>query len=108
MGTAGAKNGTENLFASAGADDAAGDIVVKLVNYSASPRPVKINLAGVRRMGKTGWTLVMASNDLNTQNSLQVPKKLTPQEMKFPVPGPDIRFMLAPNSLTVLRVPGRR
>ena len=105
---AGARNGTDNLFASAVADDAAGDIVVKLVNYSASPRPVKIDLAGVKKMGKTGRALVMASDDLNTQNSLQDPKKLTPQEMKFPVPGPDIRYTLAPNSLTVLRVAGRR
>ena len=35
----GVKNGTDNLFASAVADDAAGDVVVKLVNYSGSPRP---------------------------------------------------------------------
>jgi alpha-N-arabinofuranosidase len=105
---AGAKNGTDNLFASAVADDAAGDIVVKLVNYSTAPRAVKVNLAGAKKLGKTGRALVMASDDLNTQNSLQEPRKLTPQESKFAVAGSTVSYTLAPNSLTVLRVPGKR
>ncbi|MBH8567719.1 carbohydrate binding domain-containing protein [Microvirga sp. STS02] len=105
---ANAKNGTDNLFASAVADDAAGDLVVKLVNYSAAPRAVKVNMAGAKKLGKTGRALVMAADDLNTQNSLQEPKKLTPQESKFAVAGPVLSYTLAPNSLTVLRIPGKR
>ncbi|MBH8557755.1 alpha-L-arabinofuranosidase C-terminal domain-containing protein [Hymenobacter negativus] len=104
----GAKSGTDNLFASAVADDAAGDLVVKLVNYSTAPRTVKVNLAGAKKLGKTGRALVMAADDLNTQNSLQEPKKLTPQESKFAVAGPVVSYTLAPNSLTVLRIPGKR
>ena len=103
-----AKNGTDNLFASAVVDDAAGEIVMKLVNYSSSPRPVRISLAGAKKTGRTGRALVMASNDLNTQNSLQEPKKLVPQESTFSVAGSTVSYTLAPNSLTVLRVPGRR
>ncbi|GAC1589468.1 MAG: alpha-L-arabinofuranosidase C-terminal domain-containing protein [Hymenobacter sp.] len=105
---AGAKNGTDNLFASAVADDPAGDLVVKLVNYSSSPRAVKVTLAGAKKLGKTGRALVMASPDLNTQNSLQEPTRLTPQETKFAVAGPTLSYTLAPNSLTVLRIPGKR
>jgi len=103
-----AKNGTDDLFASAVADDPAGDIVVKLVNYSTTPRAVKVTLAGARKVGKTGHALVMASDDLNTQNSLQEPKKLTPQESTFAVAGATVSYTLAPNSFTVLRVPGKR
>ena len=104
----GAKNGTDNLFASAVADDAAGDVVLKLVNYSASPRPVTINLAGAKKLGKTGRAQTMASADLQTQNSLQAPKKLAPQESTFPVTGSTVSYTLAPNSFTVLRVAGKR
>ncbi len=104
----GAKNGTDNLFASAVADDPAGDIVVKLVNYSPAPRAVKVSLAGAKKMGKTGRAFVMASSDLNTQNSLQEPRKLTPQESTFAVAGPTVSYTLAPNSFTVLRIPGKR
>ena len=105
---ANAKNGTDNLFASAVADDAVGDIVVKLVNYSTTPRAVKVNLAGAKKLGKTGRALVMASADLNTQNSLEEPKKMTPQESKFVVTGSTVSYTLAPNSFTVLRVPAKR
>ncbi len=105
---AGAKNGTDNLFASAVADEKAGDVVVKLVNYSSSPRPVSINLAGAKNLGKTGRAQVMASDDLKTQNSLQEPKKLSPQESTFAVKGATLTYTLAPNSFTVLRVAGKK
>ena len=104
----GAKNGADNLFASAVADDAAGDVVVKLVNYSGSPRAVKINLAGAKGLGKTGRAQTMASADLQTQNSLQAPKKLAPQESTFAVSGTTLSYTLAPNSFTVLRVAGKK
>ncbi|GAB3588893.1 alpha-L-arabinofuranosidase C-terminal domain-containing protein [Hymenobacter daeguensis] len=103
-----AKNGTDNLFASAVADDPAGDVVVKLVNYAATPRAVAITLAGAKKMGKTGRAQTMASDDLNTQNSLAEPRRLAPQTTTFPVTGAVVRYTLAPNSLTVLRVPARR
>ena len=105
---AGAKNGADNLFASAVADEPAGDVVVKLVNYSSSPRPVSINLAGAKGLAKTGRAQVMASADLQTQNSLQEPKKLAPQEATFAVKGTTLTYTLAPNSFTVLRVAGKR
>ncbi|MBC8085419.1 MAG: alpha-L-arabinofuranosidase, partial [Hymenobacter sp.] len=103
-----AKNGTDNLFASAVADDKAGDIVVKLVNYSAAPRPVTLNLAGARKLGKTGKAIVLASADLQTVNSLQEPLKLAPKEEQFAVSSPTVSYTLAPNSFTVLRIPGKR
>ena len=105
---AGAKNGTDNLFASAVADEPAGDVVVKLVNYSSSPRPVSINLAGAKGLGKTGRAQTMASADLQTQNSLAEPKKLSPQESTFAVKGSTLTYTLAPNSFTVLRVAGKK
>ena len=105
---AGAKNGADNFFASAVADEPAGEVVVKLVNYSSSPRPVSISLAGAKGLGKTGRAQVMASPDLQTQNSLQEPKKLSPQESTFAVKGATVSYTLAPNSFTVLRVPAKK
>jgi alpha-N-arabinofuranosidase len=103
----GAKNGTDNLFASAVADEPTGEVVVKLVNYSASPRPVSISLAGAKKLGKTGRAQVLASADLQAQNSLAEPKKLSPQEATFAVQGSTLTYTLAPNSFTVLRVAGK-
>ncbi|MBD2724650.1 alpha-L-arabinofuranosidase C-terminal domain-containing protein [Hymenobacter armeniacus] len=103
-----AKNGTDNLFASAVADAPTGDVIVKLVNYAATPRAVKVNLAGAKKVGKTGRALVMASDDLNAQNTIREPKKLTPKEEKVAVSGSTVSYTLAPNSFTVLRIPGKK
>jgi alpha-N-arabinofuranosidase len=103
-----AKNGDANLFASAVADDKAGDIIIKLVNYSTDARPVKLNLAGAKKMGKTGKAIVLASNDLQAVNSLQDPMKLAPKEEQFKVSSTTVSYTLAPNSFTVLRIPGKR
>jgi alpha-N-arabinofuranosidase len=103
-----AKNGADNLFASAVADEPTGEVVVKLVNYAATPRPVSINLAGAKGLGKTGRAQVMTSDDLQTQNSLKEPKKLAPQEATFAVKGSTLSYTLAPYSFTVLRVAGKK
>ena len=104
----GAKNGADNLFASAVADEPTGEVVVKLVNYSATPRPVSISLAGAKNLGKTGRAQTLASADLQTQNSLKEPQKLAPQESTFALKGATLTYTLAPYSFTVLRVAGKR
>jgi alpha-N-arabinofuranosidase len=81
---------------------------VKLVNYSTTPRAVKVNLAGAKKMGSSGKAFVMASDDLNTMNTIQEPKKLTPKEEAFSVSGSNVSYTLAPNSFTVLRIPARK
>ena len=103
-----AKNGQDNLFSSAVADDVTGEIVVKLVNYSAEARPVTINLQGVKKLGKAGKALVLASNDLNAVNSLDQPQHLAPKEESFKVSSAKVAYTLAPHSFTVLRIPGKR
>jgi alpha-N-arabinofuranosidase len=103
-----AKNGTDNLFASAVTDAPTGDVIVKLVNYSTTPRAVKVNLAGAKKIGKNGKAFVMASDDLNTMNTIQEPKKLTPKEETFSVSGSNVSYTLAPNSFTVLRIPAKK
>jgi alpha-N-arabinofuranosidase len=101
-----AKNGTDNLFATAVADGS--DIIVKLVNYSPTARPVKVSLAGAKGLGKTGKATTMATDDLQAQNSLAEPMKLVPQESTFAVSGTVLSYTLAPNSFTVLRIPAKR
>lgn len=103
-----AKNGQDNLFASAVADDKVGEVIVKLVNYSAQPRQVTLNLAGAKKMGKTGKAIVLASNDLKAVNSIEQPTNVAPKENQFAVKSSTISYTLAPNSFTVLRVPSKR
>ncbi|MCB2379067.1 carbohydrate binding domain-containing protein [Hymenobacter sp. BT635] len=103
-----AKNGQDNLFSSAVADDKTGEIIVKLVNYSPEARPVTINLQGAKKLGKAGKATVLASNDLNAVNTLDQPLNVAPKDASFKVSSANVTYTLAPHSFTVLRIPGKR
>jgi len=99
------KNGQQNLFASASLDDKAGEVVLKLVNVEASAREVRINLAGAAKAGQAGKAFVLSNTDLKAENGLDEPQKIAPVERQIEVPSGEFSFTLAPNSLSVLRIP---
>ena len=99
-----AKNGQNNLFASAALDSRTGEVVLKVVNATPSPRDVRINLAGAKNTRKPGRALVLASADLKAENSFEQPSKVAPVEQKLTVSSSEFAYTFAPNSLTVLRV----
>ena len=99
-----AKNGQQNLYASAERDTKTGEVILKLVNSAATQSEVRINLAGVKRIEKAGKAVVLASADLKAENSLDVPRKVVPTEQPLGVKTPEFSYTLAPQSLTVLRL----
>jgi alpha-N-arabinofuranosidase len=98
------RNGQGDLFAVASLDDRSGEVILKLVNAIASPREVRIGLAGAKQIAKSGKAYVLASSDLKAENSLDEPMKVAPVEQSFVIPSDEFAFTLAANSLTVLRV----
>lgn len=99
-----AKNGQQNLFASASLDDKAGEVVLKVVNTEALSKDVRINLAGVAKVNQSGKAFVLASSDLKAENSLDDAKKISPVEQAITISSGEIAYTFAPNSLTVLRI----
>jgi alpha-N-arabinofuranosidase len=81
--------------------------VLKIVNVEASAREVRINLAGAAKLGSSGKAFILAASDLKTENSLDEPAKVAPVERQVAVPSGEFSFTLAPNSLSVLRIPVR-
>ena len=98
------KNGQGDLFAVASRDERSGDVILKVVNATGSPREVRINLAGTKQIAKDGRAYTLASPDLKAENSLDEPMKVAPVEQQFAVPSSEFAFTLSANSLTVLRV----
>jgi alpha-N-arabinofuranosidase len=99
------KNGGQNLFASASIDDRTGEAVLKIVNADAASRELRINLAGAAKVGAQGKAFILAASDLKAENSLDEPAKIAPVERQVAVSSNEFTFTLAPNSLSVLRVP---
>ena len=101
--TAAAQNG---LYASGALDERANEIVIKVVNTDVKSRPVRLVLEGAAPRG-TGRMLVLASADLQAENSLDQPTRVAPVESALALDGPGLRLELQPDSVTVLRVPRR-
>jgi alpha-N-arabinofuranosidase len=66
---------------------------------------VRINLSGVKTVGKSGKAFVLESADLKAENSIDNPTKVAPVERPVPVSSSEFAFTLTPQSLTVLRIP---
>ncbi len=98
------KNGQQNLFASASLDDKTGEVVLKIVNTEAASKEVHIALTGASKLAQTAKAFVLASEDLNAENSLDNARKLSPVEQTMPISSGRVVAKLSPNSLTVLRV----
>ncbi|MBS1809719.1 MAG: alpha-L-arabinofuranosidase [Acidobacteria bacterium] len=94
-----------DLFASASYDKTASEVIVKVVNTATTAKPLNLNLTGAGKMGTRGKVFELASTDLKTENTLNEPTKIAPVEKSLSVSSNRISYSLAPQSLTVLRVP---
>ncbi len=99
------KNAQKELYASASLDKRTGEVILKVVNASASTREVSIILAGAGKVGKAGKAFVLANADLTVENSLNATTKIAPMERQLAISSNPFTYTLAANSLTVLRVP---
>src|SRR5258707_4352359 len=97
------KNGQQHLYASASLDKPAGEVVLKVVNAAASPKEVRINLAGAKTVNRLGKAYVLTSADLKSENSFETPMKVSPMERQLTA-AREFAYTFAPNSLTVLRI----
>jgi alpha-L-arabinofuranosidase len=104
-----AADAEKGVFSSASLDDRTGELVVKIVNTGVR-LPVQLALGEPVPRG-TGRVVVLASGDLDAENSLDAPTRIAPVESRLAVGGPTLHLELQERSLTVVRVPrtpGRR
>jgi len=102
-----AKNGQGDLYATASVSDDTGEVIVKLINTSSATEAAHLTLAGAKPINKTGKAMVLQTEDLKAENSLDQPTKVAPVEKPLQVSGNEFTYSLLPRSFTVLRIPTR-
>jgi alpha-N-arabinofuranosidase len=100
------RNAQNNLYVSASLQEKSDGVVVKAVNYRSSARAVMISLGDTAAKGPAR-VIVLASDDLKTENSLDQPVRLAPVERSLAAAGAEVEIVLPAYSLTVLRMPIR-
>jgi alpha-N-arabinofuranosidase len=94
------------LYTSASLDERNHELILKAINYSATPRPAQIRLNGIHLSG-AAKVITLASADLNAENSFDHPTAVAPESSTLEVRTGTIAVQLRPYSVTVYRIPAQ-
>jgi alpha-L-arabinofuranosidase len=92
------------LYTSATLDERSHELIVKAINFSPSSRDAEIRLNGMHAAG-TGKATILASANLDAENSFEHPKAVAPESSSFEVKTGTIAVQLRAYSLNVYRIP---
>ena len=73
------QEGQNGLFASAAYDNAANEVIVKVVNTSKQPQPITLNLKDLTG-ATTAKTITLSHKGMDDENSIQRPEFITPKQ----------------------------
>lgn len=93
------------LYATASRDTKTGDVILKVVNVSAAPQELKVNLQGVVKMAGEA-SLDVISGEPGDVNTIAEPNKVTPKTMKVKA-APLFVHEFPAHSVSVLRFKGK-
>ena len=91
-------------FFTTGYDEAAGEVVIKVVNAEGKTYPLGIRLEGAKRVAGTGKVITLSATDDAEENSFAEPLKISPQESELQDAGDDFVYEFQPYSYTILRI----
>jgi len=99
-----AASNVASLYACASCEERTGDIIVKVVNASASPLETRLNLTGASSMTGQGTALVLTSDSGQDENSLDNPTRVSTRSEPVSFEGTSLTRAFPGNSFTVLRL----
>lgn len=92
------------LYASAGRDEASGEIVLQLVNPFDEPRTAEIELRGLASPSVRGRVVTLHAADPDAENMLDVPDRVKPREVDFAKSPSTFVHKVPAHSLQMLRL----
>jgi alpha-N-arabinofuranosidase len=92
------------FFYSVTRDSREGKLYVKMVNATASPRPLTIQLNGVSQVSKNGKIISLSANTTEATNTILDPKRIVPKESTITNAATQFSHTLPPYSIQVLEL----
>ena len=93
-----------SLYAVAGRDQQAGELVLDVVNTASAPCETEIAFEGSRKLTGPGKELVLTSANPSDENTLGLAPLVAPREKPIDVAGSHFHYTFPANALTVLRL----
>jgi len=92
------------FFYSVTRDSKDGKLYLKMVNATASPRPLTIRLTGVSEVSKNGKIVSMSASTAQTTNTILAPKRIVPNESTIHSAARQFSHTLPPYSIQVMEL----
>jgi len=96
--------GQDSVYASAVMDTVTQQIILKMVNLSANPQILSIELDGVKKVLAKGSLQLMQNNNLNAINTFEQPRFVAPISLDFPIQNKKITYTAPGYSFQVLKI----
>jgi alpha-L-arabinofuranosidase len=93
------------IYASASRDEAANEVIIKLVNATTQPCDLAIQLAGTPSVRPGATATVLTGHQLADENTLDAPTNVSPRSTSIHVESPAFNQAIPPHALMVMRVP---
>lgn len=95
---------TQSIHVSASQVAMSNEVILKVVNSSATAQRVGIQLSGISKLAAEGQEVVLTSEKPEDENSITEPTKVSPVRKTFACPGPEFSHEFPGNSVSVLRL----
>ena len=99
-----APNQQPRLYASASYDQKSKEVILKVVNATATAQETDLCLTGTRALKSKASVTVLNARSLKDENSLDEPRRIAPKTDRIPIAGDHFKHTFPAWSLTVLRV----
>jgi alpha-L-arabinofuranosidase len=106
QGTDGPGPNVDPIYANATRDPASGDLYLHVVNVTASPRQIEVNLKGVTKVADKATSLVLTGDPLDV-NTIAQPEKVAPKAAPIQGIAPTFTHEFPAHSVSVVRLNAR-
>jgi alpha-L-arabinofuranosidase len=93
------------IYASASRDEAANEVIIKLVNATAQPCELAIQLDGAASVRPGATATVLTGQQLADENTLDAPTNVSPRSISIQIKSPAFNQAVPAHAFMVVRVP---
>lgn len=94
----------DGLHASAVYEKSTDEVIIKIANVSAKAQDVTLNLKGMKKGTHAATLITLQSDDLNAENSIENPTKITPQTKSISVEAPVANISVPANAFVIYKI----
>ena len=94
----------DGLHASAVYEKSTNEVIIKIANVSAKAQNVTLNLKGMKKGTHEATITTLQSADLNAENTIENPTKITPQTQTISVEAPVASISVPANAFVMYKI----